>query len=58
MGTFDEQTLFGDPQMAILTGEMQSFHHLPAGAKAFERGPGSWGATGGSGPPQRDPDPC
>lgn len=41
VGTFDDPKLFGNPQMAIYTSEMQSFHHVPAGAKAFERGPGS-----------------
>jgi hypothetical protein len=40
VGTLDDPTLFGDPQMAIFTSEKQSFHHIPASATAFERGPG------------------
>jgi hypothetical protein len=41
VGTFDDPSAFGDPQMAIFTAEKQSFHHVPASATAFERGPGS-----------------
>ena len=41
VGTFDDPSVFGDPQMAIFTAEKQSFHHVPAGATSFERGPGS-----------------
>ncbi len=41
VGTLDDPAAFGDPQMAIFTAEKQSFHHVPEGIAAFERGPGS-----------------
>jgi len=40
VGTFDDPSLFGKPQMAIFTVDKQSFHHLPEGIPAFERTPG------------------
>jgi len=40
VGTFDDPSLFGGPQMAIFTVDKQSFHTLPAGIPAFERMPG------------------
>lgn len=40
VGTLDDPAVFGGPQMVIYTSEMQSFHQLPEGATAFERGPG------------------
>ena len=40
VGTFDDPSLFGGPQMAIFTIDKQSFHHLPQGVPAFERMPG------------------
>jgi hypothetical protein len=39
VGTFDDPSLFGRPQMAIFTGEKQGFHVLPEGVAAFERSP-------------------
>ena len=41
VGTLDDPAAYGNPQMAIFTAEKQSFHHVPEGAAAFERGPGS-----------------
>jgi hypothetical protein len=40
VGTFDDPSIFGGPQMAIFTIDKQSFHHIPEGAPAFERTPG------------------
>jgi hypothetical protein len=40
VGTFDEPSLFGMPQMAIFTVDKQVFHQLPSGVPAFERIPG------------------
>ena len=40
VGTFDDPSLFGSPQMAIFTIDKQSFHHVPEGAATFERTPG------------------
>jgi hypothetical protein len=40
VGTFDDPSLFGAPQMAIFTIDKQSFHQLPQGVPAFERMPG------------------
>jgi hypothetical protein len=40
VGTFDEPSLFGMPQMAIFTVDKQVFHQLPSGVPAFERVPG------------------
>jgi hypothetical protein len=45
VGTLDDPSVFGGPQMAIFTIDKQSFHHIPAGVAAFERVP--------SQPPQR-----
>jgi hypothetical protein len=39
VGALDEPAIFGGPQMAIYTIDMQSFHHIPEGVPAFERGP-------------------
>lgn len=39
VGTFDDPSLFGRPQMAIFTSEKQSYHEVSEGVKAFERGP-------------------
>ncbi len=41
VGTLDDPTVFGDPQMAIFLCDRQSFHRLPEGIPAFEKGPGS-----------------
>lgn len=40
VGTFDDPSVFGAPEMAIFTIDKQSFHHLPDGLAAFERVPG------------------
>lgn len=40
VGTLDDPSIFGEPQMAIFTVDKQSFHHLPEGISSFERGPG------------------
>ena len=39
VGTLDDPSIF-DPQVAIYTGEMQSFHRLPDDVAAFEKTPG------------------
>ena len=39
VGTLDDPSLFGNPQMAIFTIDKQSFHHIPEGLPAFERLP-------------------
>jgi hypothetical protein len=40
VGTLDDPSVFGAPQMAIYTIDKQSFHHVPEGVPAFERTPG------------------
>jgi hypothetical protein len=40
VGTFDEPSVFGGPQVAIFTIDKQSFHHVPDGVAVFERTPG------------------
>ena len=40
VGTLDEPSAFGNPQIAIFTCDKQSFHQIPAGVHAFERVPG------------------
>jgi len=40
VGTMDDPSLFGGPQMVIFTCDKQSFHHVPEGVPAFERTPG------------------
>ncbi len=40
VGTFDDPTLFGGPEMAIFTIDKQPFHSIPDGLPAFERFPG------------------
>jgi hypothetical protein len=40
VGTLDEPSVFGGPQMVIYTVDKQSFHHVPDGVPAFERTPG------------------
>lgn len=39
VGTLDDPSVFGSPQMAIYTVDRQSFHHIPEGVAAFERTP-------------------
>ena len=40
VGTFDDPSVYGAPQMVIFTIDKQSFHHVPDGVPAFERTPG------------------
>ena len=40
VGTFDDPSLYGQPQMVIFTIDKQSFHHVPTGVPSFERVPG------------------
>ena len=40
VGTLDDPSVFGAPQMAIYTIDKQSFHHVPEGLASFERLPG------------------
>jgi len=40
VGTFDDPSVYGGPQMAIYTVDKQSFHHIPEGIATFERVPG------------------
>src|ERR1700677_1269496 len=39
VGTLDEPSLFGKPQMAIYTIDKQAFHQIPDGLPTFERLP-------------------
>ena len=39
VGTLDDPSLFGGPQIAINTSDMQPFHIIPEGLPAFEREP-------------------
>jgi len=39
VGTLDDPTLFGSPQMAIYTCDKQPFHQVPEGLPTFERLP-------------------
>lgn len=40
VGTLDDPSVFGAPQMVIYTCDKQSFHHVPEGVPTFERAPG------------------
>lgn len=40
VGTFDDPTVFGRPDMVIFTIDKQSFHAIPEGVPTFERYPG------------------
>jgi hypothetical protein len=40
VGTLDDPSVFGGPQMVIFTIDKQSFHQIPEGVPAFERYPG------------------
>ena len=40
VGTLDDPSVFGGPQMVIFTIDKQSFHHIPEGVPTFERTPG------------------
>ena len=39
VGTLDDPSLFGGPQIAIYTVDKQPFHHVPDGMPSFERLP-------------------
>ena len=39
VGTLDDPSLFGSPQMAIYTIDKQAFHQIPEGLPTFERLP-------------------
>jgi hypothetical protein len=39
VGTLDDPSVFGGPQLVTYTVEKQSFHHVPAGIPAYERFP-------------------
>ena len=39
VGTLDDPTLYGGPQMAIFTIDKQPFHQIPDGLPSFERMP-------------------
>jgi len=39
VGTFDDPSLFGGPDVLLQTADKQSFHHIPDGIPAFERFP-------------------
>jgi hypothetical protein len=40
VGTLDDQSVYGGPQMVIYTIDKQSYHHVPDGVPTFERVPG------------------
>ena len=39
IGTLDDASAYGEPQMAIFTIDRQQFHHIPAELPCFERMP-------------------
>lgn len=39
VGTLDDPSVFGGPQMVIFTMDKQAFHHVPEGVPTFERTP-------------------
>ena len=41
VGTLDDPSIYGGPEMAIYTIDVQSFHHIPDGVASFERMPGA-----------------
>ncbi|MDB3856151.1 GFA family protein [Halieaceae bacterium] len=41
VGSMDDPSQFGMPDMAIYTSEMQAFHTIPEGVKTFEKFSGS-----------------
>jgi hypothetical protein len=40
VGTLDDPSAFGGPQMAIFTCDRQPYHHVPSDIPTFERVPG------------------
>ena len=39
VGTLDDPSIFGAPEMAIYTVDKQTFHQIPEGLPTFERRP-------------------
>lgn len=39
VGTMDDPSIFGGPNLVIYTAEKQAFHHVPEGVPSFERAP-------------------
>jgi hypothetical protein len=39
VGSLDDPSLYGGPQLAMFTVDKQAFHHIPVGLPAFERLP-------------------
>jgi len=40
VGSLDDTSVFGGPQVVMQTADAPSFHHIPEGVPAFERWPG------------------
>lgn len=40
VGTLDDPSLYGKPDMAIFTVDQQAWHHVPSGVPSFARMPG------------------
>lgn len=40
VGTLDDPSVFGQPEMVIYTCDKQSFHHIPEGVPTFDKVPG------------------
>ena len=40
VGTLDDPSVFGGPDMAIFTVDKQSFHHVAEDVPSFDRRPG------------------
>jgi len=40
VGSFDDPSVFGKPDIAVFTIDRQSFHQIPDGVPSFERMPG------------------
>lgn len=40
VGSLDDQTVYGKPDIALFTREKLAFHHIPEGTRAFETTPG------------------
>ena len=40
VGTLNDPSVFGAPQVALFTVDQQRFHHIPEGIPSFERTPG------------------
>jgi hypothetical protein len=40
VGTLDDPSLFGGPEIVVQTADKQPFHLIPVGVPSFERFPG------------------